>query len=110
MHSMNGSHAMRSEHTQAKEIHHTIGSYSLEDLFLYFLKLGTIGFGGPIAPVGYMERDLVEERRWITNEEYKRGMALAQLAPGPLAAKLDIPERSGYGQRLIPISSSTTLL
>lgn len=57
-------------------------------LALYFLRLGTIGFGGPIALVGYMQRDLVESRRWITETEYKEGLALAQLAPGPLAAQL----------------------
>src|SRR4051812_29422322 len=54
----------------------------------YFLKLGTFGFGGPIALAGYMQRDLVEQRRWISQEDYKRGLALAQLAPGPLAAQL----------------------
>ncbi len=62
--------------------------YSLRDLVFYFLKLGTIGFGGPIALVGYMERDLVEERQWISKDQYIRGLALAQLAPGPLAAQL----------------------
>ena len=61
---------------------------SLRDLLLYFLKLGTTGFGGPVALVGYMQRDLVEERRWFTPEEYREGLALAQLAPGPLAAQL----------------------
>jgi chromate transporter len=65
-------------------------SYSLRQLSLYFLKLGTIGFGGPVALVGYMYRDLVEERGWITKEEYREGLALAQLAPGPLAAQLGI--------------------
>jgi chromate transporter len=62
--------------------------YSFRNLLVYFLKLGTFGFGGPIALVGYMERNLVEERRWLTKEEYLRGLALAQLAPGPLAAQL----------------------
>jgi chromate transporter len=64
--------------------------YALADLVKYFLKLGTTGFGGPVALVGYMHRDLVEERKWITEEEYKEGLALAQLAPGPLAAQLGI--------------------
>lgn len=63
---------------------------TLRDLVLYFLKLGTIGFGGPIALVGYMEHDLVEQRRWISKDQYLRGLALAQLAPGPLAAQLAI--------------------
>jgi chromate transporter len=66
------------------------GTYSLNDLILYFLKLGTTGFGGPVALVGYMHRDLVEEKKWISEEEYKDGLALAQLAPGPLAAQLSI--------------------
>ena len=64
--------------------------YNLRNLVSYFLKLGTIGFGGPVALVGYMHRDLVENRQWITEEEYKEGLALAQLAPGPLAAQLGI--------------------
>jgi len=64
--------------------------YSLLQLTLYFLKLGTTGFGGPVALVGYMHKDLVEDRKWITEEEYKQGIALAQLAPGPLAAQLGI--------------------
>ncbi len=63
-------------------------AHSLRDLALYFLRLGTVGFGGPIALVGRMERDLVGERRWLQQEQYKRGLALAQLAPGPLAAQL----------------------
>lgn len=64
--------------------------YSIKDLILYFLKLGTFGFGGPVALVGYMHRDLVEQKKWITEEDYKEGLALAQLAPGPLAAQLAI--------------------
>jgi chromate transporter len=59
-------------------------------LIQYFFKLGYAGFGGPVALVGYMHRDLVEERKWISEEEYKDGLALAQLAPGPLAAQLGI--------------------
>ena len=57
---------------------------------LYFLRLGTWGFGGPVALVGYMHRDLVERRGWITEADYREGLALAQLAPGPLAAQLAI--------------------
>jgi chromate transporter len=63
---------------------------TLWQLTSYFLKLGTIGFGGPVALVGYMQRDLVERRRWIDDEEYKLGLALAQIMPGPLAAQLAI--------------------
>jgi chromate transporter len=64
--------------------------YSLWQLVGYALKLGTLGFGGPVALVGYMHRDLVEDRRWISEADYKEGLALAQLAPGPLAAQLAI--------------------
>jgi chromate transporter len=63
---------------------------SLQDLLRYFLYLGTFGFGGPIALAGYMQRDLVEKRGWITKKDYVDGLALAQLAPGPLAAQLAI--------------------
>jgi len=58
------------------------------DLIRYFLRLGTFGFGGPIALAGYMQRDLVEHRRWISKQDYVEGLALAQLSPGPLAAQL----------------------
>src|SRR5215216_4394458 len=61
---------------------------TLWQLTAYFLKLGTIGFGGPVALVGYMQRDLVERHHWIDDEEYKLGLALAQIMPGPLAAQL----------------------
>ncbi|HWR34944.1 MAG TPA: chromate transporter [Clostridia bacterium] len=57
-------------------------------MVLYFLRLGTLGFGGPIALAAYMQRDLVEERQWLTHDEYLEGLVLAQLAPGPLAAQL----------------------
>jgi chromate transporter len=60
----------------------------MRELVAYFLPLGTFGFGGPIALAGAMQRDLVEERKWFTPEQYLRSLALAQLAPGPLAAQL----------------------
>ena len=65
-------------------------SGSLPDVLRYFLYLGTFGFGGPIALAGYMQRDLVERRHWISRKDYVDGLALAQLAPGPLAAQLAI--------------------
>jgi chromate transporter len=65
----------------------TIGVWPLTG---YFLKLGTIGFGGPIALVGFMHRDLVEQRRWMTEDTYKLSLALAQIMPGPLAAQTAI--------------------
>ncbi|RFO96666.1 chromate transporter [Rhodoferax lacus] len=64
--------------------------YTLWQLVLYFLRLGSLGFGGPVALVGYMHRDLVEQRTWITEADYKEGLALAQLAPGPMAAQTAI--------------------
>ena len=70
---------------------------SLADLVRYFLYLGAFGFGGPVALAGFMHRDLVEERRWIDEEEYRLGLALAQIMPGPLAAQLAIA--LGYFQR-----------
>jgi chromate transporter len=63
---------------------------TLRELTLYFLRLGSLGFGGPIALAGYMQRDLVDERRWLSKQDYVEGLALAQLAPGPLAAQLAI--------------------
>ena len=63
---------------------------TLREFLLYFLRLGALGFGGPIALAGYMQRDLVERRRWISRQDYVEGLALAQLAPGPLAAQLAI--------------------
>src|SRR6188472_4123602 len=65
-------------------------SYTLWQLTAYALRLGTWGFGGPVALVGYMHRDLVERRKWISEAEYKEGLTLAQLMPGPLAAQLAI--------------------
>ena len=62
--------------------------YSLWELTRYALKLGSIGFGGPVALVGYMHRDLVERRQWIGEADYREGLTLAQLMPGPLAAQL----------------------
>jgi chromate transporter len=68
----------------------TAARYTLWQLVQYMLGLGTWGFGGPVALVGYMYRDLVERRKWITEGDYKEGMAIAQLMPGPLAAQLAI--------------------
>ena len=61
---------------------------TLRELVLYFLRLGALGFGGPIALVGYMQRDLVETRKWVSKEDYFEGLAFSQLCPGPLAAQL----------------------
>src|SRR6516162_10897962 len=64
--------------------------FGLIDLALYFLRLGTFGFGGPIALVGHMQKDLVEERHWYSQQDYLQGLAFCQLSPGPLAAQLAI--------------------
>jgi chromate transporter len=60
----------------------------LRELVLYFFRLGALGFGGPIALVGYMQRDLVEDKKWVSREDYFEGLAFSQLCPGPLAAQL----------------------
>ncbi len=65
-------------------------TYSLWQITAYALRLGAMGFGGPIALVGYMHSDLVEQRKWISESDYKEGLTLAQLMPGPLAAQLAI--------------------
>ncbi|WP_207003351.1 chromate transporter [Trinickia mobilis] len=69
---------------------HAAPTYTLGQLVRYMLRLGTIGFGGPVALAGYMRRDLVERWGWISEEDYKEGLTLAQLAPGPMAAQLAI--------------------
>jgi chromate transporter len=80
---------------------------SLRGLILYFLRLGSFGFGGPIALAGYMRRDLVEERRWYNEAEYQQGLAIAQTMPGPLAAQLAMwlgyLERGALGALLVAL-------
>jgi len=61
---------------------------SLRGLVAYFFKLGASGFGGPIALVGYMQRDLVEQRGWYSEQEFQQGVAVAQMMPGPLGAQV----------------------
>ncbi|MBZ5528913.1 MAG: chromate efflux transporter [Acidobacteriia bacterium] len=61
---------------------------NLREMAAYFLRLGTLGFGGPIALAGHMHKDLVEDRQWITDRDYVEGLAFSQLSPGPLAAQL----------------------
>src|SRR5918996_879330 len=63
---------------------------SLGSLVKYFLYLGSLGFGGPVALVGFMHRDLVDRRRWVSEEDFRLGVALSQIMPGPLAAQLAI--------------------
>jgi chromate transporter len=75
---------------------------------LYFLKLGTIGFGGPVALVGFMHRDLVERQRLISEETYRLGLAFAQIMPGPLAAQCAIVlgylEQGAVGASLVGLA------
>src|SRR6266496_3572776 len=61
---------------------------TLSGLVRYFLRLGGLGFGGPIALVGYMQRDLVEQRRWFSEDEFRQALAVGQTMPGPLAAQV----------------------
>jgi len=61
---------------------------TLREFLLYFLHIGTLGFGGPIALAGHMQKDLVEERKWVSSQDYVEGLAFSQLSPGPLAAQL----------------------
>ena len=66
----------------------------------YFLKLGTLGFGGPVALANYIRRDLVEERGWLTEQQYEDGLALSAACPGPLAYQLGV--YCGYVLRGVP--------
>src|SRR5438046_1433303 len=81
---------MRSETTQRPPVlgDASTHSYTLRELLLYFLRLGTLGFGGPIALAAHMQKDLVEDRRWVSKPDYLEGLAFSQLSPGPLAAQL----------------------
>jgi len=63
---------------------------TLREMVAYFLRLGAVGFGGPVALANYMRRDFVETRGWLTTEEYENGLALAAACPGPLAYQLAV--------------------
>lgn len=58
---------------------------TIRELVLYFLRLGTLGFGGPVALVGQMERELVSDRKWLTKDQMREAIAICQSLPGPLA-------------------------
>jgi chromate transporter len=62
----------------------------IRDLVRYYLRLGVLGFGGPVALVGQMERELVGEKKWLTKEEMREGIAVCQSLPGPLAIQVGI--------------------
>src|SRR5215469_15484558 len=74
----------------AHEAGESISQVALAQLAIYFFRLGAVGFGGPIALVGHMQKDLVDERRWFSQQDYLQGLAFCQLSPGPLAAQLAI--------------------
>jgi chromate transporter len=78
---------------------------SLTALVGYFLKLGTLGFGGPPALAGFMHRDLVERRKWLSQDDYELALTVAQVMPGPLAAQLAI----AIGQLLRGVVGATTV-
>jgi len=83
-------------------------SFTLRDLLLYFLRLGTFGFGGLPALAGYMQRDLVDQRQWVSKSDYLEGLAFSQLSPGPLAAQLAMyigwPRAGFLGATLVAIA------
>jgi len=87
--------------SSAEDVQAAPDARSLVGLARYFRRIGASGFGGPIARVGYMRRDLVEERGWCTDEEYRQALAIGQRFPGPLAAQvamwLGYLERGGIG-------------
>jgi len=72
------------------ESSNTPGRVPIRDLVLYYLRLGALGFGGPVALVGQMEKELVQERKWVTKEEMREGIAICQSMPGPLAIQVGI--------------------
>src|SRR5258706_15943490 len=67
-----------------------IPSGRISELVWYFLRLGFLGFGGPVALVGQMERELVDERKWLTKEQMREAIAICQSLPGPLAIQVGI--------------------
>jgi chromate transporter len=68
----------------------TIPSGRIGELVRYFLRLGFLGFGGPVALVGQMERELVNDRKWLTKEQMREAIAICQSLPGPLAIQVGI--------------------
>jgi len=64
--------------------------HPVSEIVFYFLRLGTIGFGGPVALVGQMEKELVGEKGWLTKQEMRDAIAVSQSLPGPLAIQVGI--------------------
>ena len=69
----------------------------IRDLAKYYLRLGLLGFGGPVALVGQMEREMVGDKKWLTKEEMREGLAVCQSLPGPLAGRSGLPHSGGDG-------------
>ena len=67
-----------------------VGRGRIAELVRYFLRLGCLGFGGPVALVGQMERELVDGRKWLTKEQMREAIAICQSLPGPLAIQVGI--------------------
>src|SRR5260221_7391549 len=63
---------------------------SMREIFWYFLKLGWLAFGGPVGQIGLMHLDVVERRRWLTEEEFVRALNFCHVLPGPEALQLAI--------------------
>ena len=72
---------------EAEQTNHRV---PIRELVRYYLRLGLVGFGGPVALVGQMEREMVGERKWLTREEMREGIAVCQSLPGPLAIQVGI--------------------
>lgn len=86
---MTGPRAARPGHDGAGRPRVSAGRATrIRGVLRYFLRLGTSGFGGPIAVAGYMQRDLVQQRGWIGKQDFLDGVALGQTMPGPLAAQV----------------------
>jgi chromate transporter len=68
----------------------TVPTGRLAELVRYFLRLGVLGFGGPVALVGQMERELVNDRKWVSKDEMRESIAICQSLPGPLAIQVGI--------------------
>jgi chromate transporter len=71
----------------------TVPHGHIGELVRYFLRLGFLGFGGPVALVGQMERELVDERKWLTKEQMREAIAICQSLPGPLAIQVQLTAR-----------------
>ena len=87
---------MTASSTNAPESQQGLQSVSLWEITRYFLYLGTVGFGGPLALVQSMEEDLVQKRRWLSEEEYLEGLAIANTLPGPVAFQVGV--YAGYAR------------